>query len=120
MRALVVAGLLGACGGGKGGAVDGRQMAGQVGRVCDPGTVGPNETVVASPALECESNLCLAIASSQPPMCTATCVDDTDCSASIESACPSGFTCAPVVSVGPLGCGRFCVCSDRVPPTSCL
>ncbi len=107
-----------ACGGGKGGSSD-AVPSGPVGLVCDPGMVSPNETVVASPALDCESRLCLNIASSTPPMCTAMCVDATDCSETAESACPSGFTCAPVVSVGPFACQNLCVCSDRVPFTSC-
>lgn len=118
MRAWILVALV-ACGDGKGGAIDGQQTGGQVGRVCDPGTVSPNETVVASPALDCESRQCLSIASSTPPMCTATCFDATDCAEAAESACPSGFTCAPVVSVGPFACQNVCVCSDRVPFTSC-
>ena len=118
MRALIAVALV-ACGGGEGGPVDGQQTGGQVGRVCDPGTTAPNETVLASPALDCESRICLAIASSTPPMCTATCVDDNDCSEAVESACPVGFTCAPVVSVGPFACENVCVCSDRVPITTC-
>jgi len=114
MKAWILVGLV-ACGGGKGGTTDGQMSGGQVGRVCDPGTVQPNETVVASPSLDCDSRLCMAIAFSTPPMCTATCVDASDCSESVESACPSGFACAPVVSVGPFACQNLCVCNDRVP-----
>lgn len=119
MRWAVVVALAG-CGGGKGGAVDGQNMiGGEVGRVCDLGAVPANETVVASPALDCESRLCLGVANSQPPMCTAECLDATDCAEAAETACTAGFTCAPVVSVGPFGCRNLCVCSDRVPITTC-
>ena len=119
MRAWLVVALV-SCGGGKGGGTTDGQMSGPlVGRVCDPGTVSPNETVLAAPALDCESQLCLSIASSTPPMCTTKCVDAGDCSEAAESACPSGFDCAPVVSVGPFACQKVCVCSDRVPFSSC-
>lgn len=119
MRWAIVIALVG-CGGGKGGAVDGQvTIGGEVGRVCDLGSVPANETVVASPALDCDSRLCLNIANSQPPMCTAECFDATDCAESAETACTAGFTCAPVVSVGPFACKNLCVCSDRVPPTTC-
>jgi hypothetical protein len=119
MRAVLLLVLVG-CGGGKGGAVDGQQMGiGNVGRVCDPGTTTPNETVIASPSLDCDSRMCLSIANSNPPMCTARCRDASDCEGALESACSAGFTCAPVMSVGPFACESVCVCSDRVPPTSC-
>ncbi|MBA2538703.1 MAG: hypothetical protein H0V17_03635 [Deltaproteobacteria bacterium] len=108
-----------ACGGGSGGQIDGQVALGAVGRVCDIGDIPSNETVIASPALDCESRQCLNVANSQPAMCTVECVDTTDCSEAAESACTAGFACAPVVSVGPFACRSFCVCADRVPFTSC-
>lgn len=119
MRALLV--VLVACGGGgKGGAIDGQPAEPfGVGRLCDPGTTTPNETVIASPSLDCDSRMCLVIANSNPPMCTARCNDASDCEGAIEANCTAGFTCAPVMSVGPFACESVCVCTDRVPPTSC-
>lgn len=115
---VVVLAAFTACGGGKGGSADG-QIAGEVGRVCDLGSTPPNETVIVSPSLDCESRVCMNIANSQPPMCTSECVDDSDCAEAAESQCTVGFTCAPVVTVGPFACRKLCVCSDRVPFTSC-
>lgn len=118
--ALAVVGGMGCGGGGKGGAVDGQNMiGGEVGRVCDLGSVPANETVLSSPVLECDSRLCLQVAFSQPAMCTAECLDASDCAEAADTACTVGFTCAPVVSVGPFGCRNVCVCSDRVPITAC-
>jgi hypothetical protein len=118
MRSLLL--ILVACGGGKGGAIDGQQSGGAVGRVCDPGTApAPNEIILASPSLDCDARLCLAFGSAPPAMCSATCFDATDCQEAPESACTAGFTCAPVVSVGPFACQNVCVCADRVPVVTC-
>jgi hypothetical protein len=116
---LLALSAVAACGGGKGGGTTDGRVVGEVGRVCDIGSVPSNETVVSSPALDCESRICLNVANSQPPMCTAECDDSSDCDQAAESQCTAGFTCAPVVTVGPFACRNFCVCSDRVPFTSC-
>lgn len=107
MKTILLIVAAAACGGGKGGGGDGGMVVGEVGRVCDLGDIPSNETVIASPALECESRVCLNVANSQPPMCTAECVDSSDCAEGAESQCTAGFTCAPVVTVGPFACRNF-------------
>jgi len=86
------------------------------GRACDVGVPTTNEIVVASPALDCPSRVCLRIPNATPDECTAGCVFASDCVNSPVSSCTAGYTCEPVVSVGPFACRSFCVCSDRAPP----
>src|SRR5256885_2322134 len=80
----------------------------QVGRSCFiQGSAGDggvaSDTVVGSPAIECESSICLHIAGEPDNQCTARCGSDSDCETSPESSCKGGFTCAiPVVT------GSFC------------
>lgn len=94
-----------------------------VGRKCfiglDAGT--PNQAIVASPALECQSRTCLRVPqergqlpedSEYSSLCTAECDSDEDCDRVPESPCQTGFTCAVPVVVGPFCCRKLCVCKD--------
>ncbi len=92
-----------------------------VGRSCFIGTdaANPNLTVLASPALECQSRICLHLAegfstSSAEDLCTAECSDDNDCDKVAESPCPSGFICAVATTSGPFCCKKVCMCADYV------
>jgi hypothetical protein len=89
-----------------------------IGDSCDLGAAS-NEIVVQTPASDCGTRICMHILSNQPDLCTAHCATDDDCVAAVGTACTTSFTCAPVLSVGPFGCEKLCVCSDRVPQTSC-
>ena len=94
-----------------------------VGRECfiglDAGTA--SQAVLASPALECQSRLCLRVPqdraqlpedSKYANLCTAECDSDQDCDRVPESPCQTGFTCAIPVVVGPFCCRKLCVCKD--------
>ena len=103
-----------------------------VGRICDLGQTMPDqsETLVASPSLDCVSRECLRVPLGRalPPggtypnqpgadgLCTASCVQDSDCEEVPESPCKLGFTCGvpPGLTVGPFCCQKFCVCKDYV------
>ena len=93
------------------------------GRACSIGTTtGDTEIVIASPALECPSRMCLRIHNLVPDECTARCTTAAECIPSSVSACTAGFVCQPVMEVGPFACQSVCVCADRAvaPPTSCV
>jgi hypothetical protein len=99
-----------------------------VGNVCylgrDAGTTTTNPTTtVSSPALECQSHLCLQVPlgdgvvlpdehRENNPLCTAECESDDDCDRVPESPCVNGFTCAVPVTVGRYCCKKLCVCRD--------
>jgi hypothetical protein len=87
-----------------------------VGRLCFIGSSidgGVPETIVASPALECQSRVCLHLAESQAmDLCTAECGSDDDCDTSPESPCKGGFACMIPVTVGSFCCKKLCVCKD--------
>jgi hypothetical protein len=99
-----------------------------VGRLCDLGVDIPNEneSVVASPSLDCQSRTCLKVPlqSTDNPdvdyptgnkgLCTAECDSDDDCDRVPESPCHTGFTCAVPVVVGPFCCRKMCICKDYV------
>src|SRR5262245_15461875 len=91
----------------------------EVGRQCvlPIGDAGAGETVVGSPALECESRTCLHVAGTSPDQCTAECESDDDCHGSSLTPCQTGFTCAVPVIVGPFCCKKFCICKDFNPST---
>ena len=108
-----------------------------VGRICDLGlSPMPNESVVASPSLDCVSRTCLRVPSAAdkplpegglPPsgnlgQCTAECSSDDDCDKVPESPCQTGFTCGIPVVVGPFCCKKLCICKDYVviPPSGTL
>ncbi len=97
-----------------------------VGRICvieGVDEINFTETVVASPAIECQSRTCLRVPlevdsddlpenSRYESLCTAECTADEDCDRVPESPCVTGFTCAVPVVVGPFCCQRLCVCKD--------
>jgi hypothetical protein len=102
-----------------------------VGRICDLGIENPdpNESVVASPSLDCQSRTCLKVPLARElPMhdpqsryptgnkglCTAECESDSDCDRVPESPCQTGFTCAVPVVVGPFCCRTMCICKDYI------
>jgi hypothetical protein len=92
----------------------------EVGRQCIlPGTgdAGPGETVVGSPALECESRTCVHVAGTSPDQCTAECGSDDDCHGSSLTPCRTGFVCAVPVVVGAFCCTKYCICKDYNPST---
>ena len=85
-----------------------------VGRVCflNDRDGGDIETVVASPALECQSRTCLHWYAHSPDLCTAECGSDGDCDKVPESPCRGGFACVIPVVIGPFCCKKMCVCKD--------
>lgn len=63
----------------------------------------------------CEQQQCVVAAEAvlQRSMCSATCDADADCAEFAEGThCESGFTCAPLMSLGPFCCQKVCVCRD--------
>jgi hypothetical protein len=128
MRWLAVLWLAACTEHGSRGPLDGNQPPDAVvleesGRACSVGVAsGDNDVVIASPALDCPSRICLRIHNLVPDECTARCTTATDCVASPVSACTTSFVCQPVVEVGPFACQSFCVCADRAlpAPTSCV
>lgn len=96
-----------------------------VGRKCYSGIdEAVQEAIVASPALECPTRMCLRFpkdGDKVPPdgadyadMCTAECTGDDDCSEAAESNCISGFTCAVAMQLGPFCCRKMCICNDFI------
>jgi hypothetical protein len=89
-----------------------------VGRKCFIGTTnqdaGTPQTIVASPALECQSRTCLHIAGRTDDLCTGECENDDDCQTSPESPCANGFVCMKPVVTGSFCCKKLCVCKDYV------
>lgn len=115
--AILAAGLLGAC------------SENPVGRKCFIGSdagAGGTQSIIASPALECQSRTCLRVpVQKQLPVdpatgqqtvysdqCTAECSSSDDCDRVPESPCVTGFTCAIPVVVGPFCCRKMCICKD--------
>jgi hypothetical protein len=105
-----------------------------VGRLCDLGAQAPtiDNTVIASPSLDCVSRTCLHFTADRPPppggspqpinsgLCTAECSADTDCDRVPESPCITGFTCAVAVkALDEFCCRKFCICKDYIllPPS---
>jgi hypothetical protein len=116
LLALLAVGFLGAC------------SENPVGRICDLGVEdpNPNESVVASPSLDCQSRTCLKVPLQRElpeggvypdgnrGLCTADCSTDDDCDRVPESPCKTGFTCAVAVVVGPFCCEKKCICKDYI------
>jgi len=75
---------------------------------------GVTQTIVGSPAIECESSICLHFEGNIENLCTAKCSSDSDCETSPESPCKSGFTCAIPVVTGNFCCQKLCLCRDFV------
>src|SRR5262249_25212654 len=99
----------------------------QVGRQCilpSLGDAGISQTVVGSPALECQSRTCLHVAGASPDLCTAECDSADDCEASSETPGKMGFEWGVRVVVGPFCCRKFCICKDFNPsladPAACV
>ena len=88
----------------------------------DAGMGNTNQSIVASPALECPSRQCLRVPQDTgkvPPegseyadLCTAECSSADDCDKVPESPCVEGFTCAVAVQTGPFCCRKMCICKD--------
>ncbi|HEX3766175.1 MAG TPA: hypothetical protein VHW23_46085 [Kofleriaceae bacterium] len=99
-----------------------------VGRLCDLGASTPtvDNTVVASPSLDCVSRTCLHFTPDRTPppgsnpqplnsgLCTAECSMDSDCERVPESPCVTGFTCAIATTAGDFCCKKFCICKDYI------
>jgi hypothetical protein len=89
-----------------------------VGRPCTnptSTTVPVGGALVASPALECESRLCLIENQSiQRQTCTEQCTSTAQCQADTltTNSCSSGFVCAVATVVGSFKCRMLCVCKD--------
>ncbi len=86
-----------------------------VGRECfiaDIGDAGADQTIIASPALECQSRTCLHIEGTAADLCTGDCNADSDCDTDPASPCKSGWACEIPVVVGPFCCRKECVCRD--------
>lgn len=93
-----------------------------VGRKCFIGNDAGNgsQSIIASPALECQSRTCLhtPLDRELPPdseyadLCTAECSSSDDCDKVPESPCQTGFACAIPVVTGPFCCRKMCVCKD--------
>ena len=130
MRALAIlwgTALVGCGGSGSGLPADAGHDAAPIGRLCDLGTAtSPDETVVASPSLDCATRVCVQVplgrelpaGSSYPPsgngLCSAQCETEADCERVPDSPCTTGFACGVVITVGPFCCQTFCVCKDYV------
>ena len=108
---VLFVGLLGAC------------SENPVGRKCfigsDAGS-GSTQSIIASPALECQSRTCLRVplqaelpeGSTYSDLCTAECSSSDECDRVPESPCVTGFTCSVPVVVGPFCCRKMCICKD--------
>jgi len=93
-----------------------------VGRICSIGADpdNDNQAILATPALDCPSRICLhqPVQGQLPPgvtatdQCTAFCDTDSDCDKVPESPCVNGFACAIPVVTGGLCCRKMCICKD--------
>ena len=101
-----------ACGGDDGG---GGFDAAPSGRACVSGAAADDPTLLASPAADCPSRLCLHVQGQAVDMCTAFCEDAADCAASAETPCDGAFVCEPPLEQGPYGCRKVCVCDSALP-----
>ena len=90
-----------------------------IGNGCAVGSPGDNQEVtISSPALECESRICLQVGSGGP-LCTGECGSDDDCLNLAPTAgqlCPHGFVCRAASPFGAHPCQRLCLCRDALPP----
>ena len=89
--------------------------AGTSGRACSLGFDAGSMTVIASPALECDSRTCIHVADQSPDLCGAPCTSVSDCIPAETTPCSDGFVCDFVVAQGPFACQTFCVCRAYVP-----
>jgi hypothetical protein len=89
----------------------------RVGRVCDIGfedAGAEDPTVVATPALDCTSRICVHVEGTSPNLCTRTCTSAEQCVPALESPCEE-FACVEVIDVGPFAGESFCICRDYLP-----
>jgi hypothetical protein len=89
-----------------------------VGRICILGARDAGEdnlSIVASPALDCQSLTCLHWVGHTPDLCTGSCDTASDCDKDSQSPCRGGFECVVPVYVGPFCCKKMCVCKDYLP-----
>ena len=89
-----------------------------IGNACAMGSPGDSQEVtISTPALECESRICLQVGS-HDPLCTGECGSDDDCGRLAPTAsqlCHQGFTCRAASPFGPHPCQRLCLCRDNLP-----
>jgi hypothetical protein len=114
-----------------------------VGRSCELGTTNQMGggsgaiAILASPALECPSRICLLPGAEKDPhsaaqaaaglpgtgpLCTASCEENADCEDGetgdannpADRRCRTGFACTWPTTVGDFRCQRLCVCRDFV------
>jgi hypothetical protein len=102
-----------------------------IGRSCELGTTptggsSGQVTIIASPALECPSRICILPGDMKGtdtgPLCTASCESNSDCEDGEtgpaadpnDHHCESGFACVYQGNVGNFPCQRFCMCRDFV------
>ena len=103
-----------------------------LGRVCELGPTagdsGAGQAMITSPALECATRVCLLPPPQRPtttgPLCTATCVSDSDCAdgeigqGGSDPHCQSGFVCGVATTDGQFCCLKLCMCKDFFWPSS--
>jgi len=73
------------------------------------------ETLSGTRDFLCDDGHCVVAAQTvlQRSMCSATCESDADCAdASDGTRCDTGFSCAPLMSLGDFCCQKVCVCRD--------
>jgi hypothetical protein len=86
-----------------------------VGRACFIGEgVAKETTAVSTPALECQSRMCLHRSGFDVDMCTGECSSDDDCDAVAETPCQGGFVCAIPTTTGDFCCKKMCICADQI------
>ncbi|HET6149714.1 MAG TPA: hypothetical protein VFH68_19405 [Polyangia bacterium] len=90
-----------------------------IGNACVVGSPGGGQEVtISTPALECESRICLQVGGGEP-LCTGACGSDDDClnlSPTAGQLCPAGFVCRAASPFGDHPCQRLCVCRAAQPP----
>ena len=91
-----------------------------IGNPCAVGSPqGDQEVTISTPALECESRICLQVGGGGP-LCTAACSSDDDCinlAPAARARCRQGFTCRAASPFGEHPCQRLCLCrDDGLPP----
>ncbi|MBV1859805.1 MAG: hypothetical protein KUG77_15445 [Nannocystaceae bacterium] len=63
----------------------------------------------------CENKICTVAQEAvlERSMCSTTCDSDIECADFVDGTrCESGFTCAPLMSLGDFCCQKVCVCRD--------
>ena len=91
-----------------------------IGNPCAVGSPGGSQEVtISTPALECESRICLQVGGAAA-LCTAACGSDDDCVNRAPAAgarCRRGFACRAASPFGEHPFQRLCMClDDGLPP----